>query len=139
MLNIPNDVQQFFDSIYMCDEGYGLMEKLDIYGLNFDDVAQVLKDNGFRDEAAWLLHQKKTEAYVRFYGKVITMGAYQVFDPITGVHTRYETEAEAKAALVEVAKKVLKLHCPSVVQEISNEHGDTAWTPTNMNETLVIS
>jgi hypothetical protein len=86
-----------------------------------------------------LLFYKKTELYVRTNGSIFTMGAYQVFNPLTGQHTRYETEAEAKAALVDVAKQVLEQHCPRVVQELSNENGDTTWIPTTMNETLVIS
>lgn len=87
----------------------------------------------------WFDNLKKSDAYVRFNGSVLTMGAYQVFNPLTGIHTRYETETEARAALIDVAKQVLQHHCPTVVQEISNENGDTSWTPTTMNETLVIS
>ena len=67
------------------------------------------------------------------------MGAYQVFNPLTGLHTRYETEAEAKAALVELAKSVLQYHGLSVVQELSNELGDTTWIPTQLHETLTVS
>jgi hypothetical protein len=67
------------------------------------------------------------------------MGAYQVFNPLTGVHTRYETEAEAKQALIAIAQDILKQHSPTVVQELSNENGDTVWTATKMNETLVVS
>jgi hypothetical protein len=87
----------------------------------------------------WFDQLKNSEQYVRFNGSIFTMGAYQVFNPLTGVHTRYETESEAKAALIEVAQQVLQKHCPIVVQEITNENGDTSWTPTTMNETLVIS
>lgn len=139
MIDIPQNTLDFFKELGMCADGYTVMTKLGNYGLTFDEAATRLEDNGYPRYAQWVRDQKKTEAYVRFYGSVITMGAYQVFNPLTGVHTRYETEEEAKQALVIVAQEVLKQHCPTVVQEISNENGDTAWVATTMNETLVIS
>ena len=38
------------------------------------------------------------------------MNTYQVFNPQTGTHIRCESEAEAKALLVDVAKQILLLH-----------------------------
>ena len=133
------EIDTFLKDIGMCKEGYDAMNALGNYGLTLDEAAENLKNAGYPKFAEWILEQKKTEAYVRFNGKVITMGAYQVFNSLTGVHTRYETEAEAKAALIQVAKDVLAQHCPRVVQELSNENGDTCWIPTTMNETLVVS
>lgn len=132
-------IDAFLKEIKMCQEGYNIMTKLGNYGLTLDEAAERLKNNGYVKFAEWVLEQKKTEAYVRFNGSIFTMGAYQVFNPLTGVHTRYETEAEAKAALVEVAGEVLKQHCPTVVQELSNEKGDTVWIASDLNKTLVIS
>jgi hypothetical protein len=139
MINITEDVRVFFTELGMCQEGYDAMVKINSYGLTFDEAAASLNANGYPKFAEWLLAQKKTEAYVRFYGKVITMGAYQVFNPLTGVHTRYETEAEAKQALIAIAQDILKQHSPTVVQELSNENGDSVWIATKMNETLVVS
>ena len=65
--------------------------------------------------------------------------AYQVFNPQTGQHTRYVTEAEAKAALVEVAKQVLAVHTPSVVEEITHENGDVTWVPIDFVSQLNVS
>ena len=133
------EIDAFLKDIGMCKEGYDAMNALGNYGLTLDEAAQNLSNAGYPKFAAWILDQKKTEAYVRFNGKVFTMGAYQVFNPLTGLHTRYETEQEAKQALVEIAQEVLRQHCPTVVQELSNENGDTCWIPTNMNESLVVS
>lgn len=133
------EIDTFLKDIGMCKEGYDAMNALGNYGLTLDEAANNLRNAGYPKFAEWILEQKKTEAYVRFNGKVLTMGAYQVFNPLTGVHTRYETEVEVKAALVEIAKQILEQHCPTVVQELSNENGDTCWIPTKMNETLVIS
>lgn len=133
------EIDAFLKDIGMCKEGYDAMNALGNYGLTLDEAANNLKNAGYPKFAEWILEQKKTEAYVRFNGKVLTMGAYQVFNPLTGIHTRYETEAEAKAALVEIAKQVLQQHCPTVVQELSNENGDTCWISTKLNETLIIS
>lgn len=94
---------------------------------------------GNQDMVDWLSEQKSTEYYVRNNGSVITMGAYQVFSPLTGQHTRYETEVEARAALIEIAKQILEQHCPRAVQEISNENGDTTWVPTELHKELTVS
>ena len=65
--------------------------------------------------------------------------AYQVFNPQTGQHTLYQTELEAKTALVEVAKMVLSIHTPTVVEETIHENGDVTWTPVDFASQLVIS
>lgn len=134
-----DEIDAFLREIGMCQEGYDAMNALGNYGLTLDEAAAKLNDSGYPKFAEWVLEQKKTEAYVRFNGKVITMGAYQVFNPLTGVHTRYETEAEAKQALIAIAQDILKQHSPTVVQELSNENGDTVWIATKMNEALVVS
>ena len=134
-----DEIDAFLREIGMCQEGYDAMNALGNYGLTLDEAAAKLNDSGYPKFAEWVLEQKKTEAYVRFNGKVITMGAYQVFNPLTGVHTRYETEAEAKQALIAIAQDILKQHSPTVVQELSNENGDTVWIATKMKEELTVS
>ena len=134
-----DEIDAFLREIGMCQEGYDVMNALGNYGLTLDEAAAKLNNSGYPKFAEWVLEQKKTEAYVRFNGKVITMGAYQVFNPLTGVHTRYETEVEAKQALIAIAQDILKQHSPTVVQELSNENGDTVWIAIKMNETLVVS
>jgi hypothetical protein len=122
-----------------CEEGIQICIDNNYFGMDCDEVIKELIKIDKKDHARGLLSYKSTELYVRMNGSQFTMGAYQVFNPLTGQHTRYETEAEAKAALIEVAKKVLAQHCPRVIQELSNENGDTTWIPTNMNETLIVS
>jgi len=134
-----DEIDAFLREIGMCQEGYDVMNALGNYGLTLDEAAAKLNASGYPKFAGWVLEQKKTEAYVRFNGSIITMGAYQVFNPLTGVHTKYETEAEAKQALIAIAQDILKQHSPTVVQELSNENGDTVWIATKMNETLVVS
>lgn len=122
-----------------CQEGYRFGVENNLIGGDYDDAITFCANNGKQEFADWLTIQKSTEYYVRNNGSILTMGAYQVFNPLTGQHTRYETEADAKAALIEISKEVLKQHCPTVVQELSNENGDTTWIPTDLNKTLVIS
>lgn len=131
--------KEFLQQQQACTDGIQACIDNNYIGLEYSDVVKNFISNDQKDYAGWLLEQKSTEAYVMANGSVITMGAYQVFNPLTGLHTRYETENEAKTALIEIAKQVLEQHCPKVIQELSNENGDTTWIPTNMNESLVVS
>lgn len=130
--------KEFLQQFDGCTEGYRFGLENNLIDGDYDAAIAFCNANGRPEFGGWLEHQKSTEAYVRLNGSIFTMGAYQVFNPITGQHTRYETEAEAKAALIEVAKEVLIHHSPRVVQELSNENGDTTWLPTDMHETLEI-
>lgn len=67
------------------------------------------------------------------------MISYQVFNPLTGTHTKYETEEEAKSALIKVQEEILSLHGANVVQEVLNENGDTTWIPTEIHKNLKVS
>jgi transposase-like protein len=131
--------RQFYINYGACVDGYKAVLELGLLDKELTEVEQSLRLNNFVEYADWLLTIKSNEKYVRENGSIFTMGAYQVFNPLTGQHARYETEDEAKLALIEVAKQVLQQHCPTVVQELSNENGDTTWIPTAMNETLTIS
>lgn len=131
--------KSFLTDVNSCVEGYRFGLENNLIDGEYDDAIKFCSENGRQDFADWLIQQKNTEYYVRNNGSILTMGAYQVFNPLTGQHARYETEADAKAALIEISKEVLKQHCPTVVQELSNENGDTTWIPTDLNKTLVIS
>ena len=67
------------------------------------------------------------------------MSTYRVFNPLTGTHIRCESEASAKAALVDVAKQVLVAHTPSVNLEIVHENGDVTWQPVDFVSRLVVT
>ena len=131
--------EEFLKSQDACQEGIQTVIDNNIIGIEYNLAIRQLIDLNEQDYAGWMIEQKKTEAYVRANGSVFTMNAYQVFNPLTGQHTRYETEEEAKGALVEIAKQVLAQHVPVVVQELANENGDTTWIPTTMHETLNVS
>jgi hypothetical protein len=131
--------KEFLGDVDSCLEGYRFGLENNLIDNDYDAAIKFCAENGHQDFANWLIEQKTTEKYVRANGSVIIMGAYQVFNPLTGLHTKYETEAEAKSALIEVAQAILNQQCPKVIQEISNENGDTTWIPTNMNESLVVS
>mgnify|MGYP003339374226 CR=1 FL=1 len=131
--------QEFLTLANVCEAGQKCADDGNYIGVEYDEVIKDLLRRDLKEDAGWLQQQKSTELYVRMNGSQFTMGAYQVFNPLTGQHTRYETEAEAKAALVEVGKQLLVQYCPQVIQELSNENGDTTWIPTTMNQTLTIS
>jgi hypothetical protein len=117
------------DVMGACDIGPDFIEKNNLWGQPDESViCPALKAAGLNDAADWWLAQKKTEKFVRYNGKEFTLVAYQIFNPLTGLHTRYETEAEATAALIEAAKAILVQHLPTVCRELSNENGDKCWT-----------
>lgn len=132
-------IDEFLAGVNICADGVVAMQEVGTYGFSVDEAAQKLKEAGHRDFAAWLLKQKNTEAYVRFNGSQFTMGAYQIHNPLTGQHTRYETEEEAKAALIQIATEILAIHHPTVVRELSNENGDVTWIPTQLIEQLKVT
>lgn len=131
--------KQFLTEVNSCLEGYRFGLENNLIDGDYDFAIDFCSKNGKQEFADWLITQKSTEYYVKNNGSILTMGAYQVFNPLTGKHTRYETEELARLALIDIAKLVLNEYCPTVVQELSNENGDTTWIATNMNETLIIS
>ena len=131
--------KELLDALGNCGDGPAFIEANNLWGKTDEEVLRAMKDAGVLEPVFFWRQAKSSEAFVRYFGSIFTMGAYQVFNPLTGLHTRYETEAEAKAALVELAKSVLQYHGLSVVQELSNELGDTTWIPTQLHETLTVS
>ena len=125
------------DQMGACNIGPDFIEANNLWGQPDESViCPALRVAGLNDAADWWLEQKKTEKFVRCNGKVITMTSkYQVFNPLTGLHTQYETEAEAKEALAKVCESVIDHHKPTVCQEIVNENGDAAWTSIDMVST----
>lgn len=130
--------KEFLTDVHSCIEGYRFGLENNLIGIDYDEAISFCINNGKQDFADWLKDQKTTEAYIKANGKEIIMGAYQVFNPFTGQYAKYNTEQEARTALIEIAKQVLEQHCPAVVQELSNENGDTTWIPTTINATLNI-
>ena len=131
--------QDFLNKLEACQPAQDFISAHNLWSKTEQEILDAMRAENLTQYIDWWTSQKSTEKFVRANGSVITMGAYQVFNPLTGEHTRYGTEAEAKAALVEVAKAIMSQYPNLVNQEISNENGDTTWIPTNMNESLIIS
>lgn len=53
--------------------------------------------------------------------------AYQVFNPLTGQHTRCESEQTAKELMLDFALQVVMTQKPTVAKEIVHENGDVTW------------
>lgn len=130
--------KEFLVDVNSCTEGYRYGLENNLIGGDYDSAINFCNTNGQPEFGQWLQEQKSTEAYVRANGSVIIMGAYQVFNPITGQHTRYETETEARNALIEVQKVILNNYGATIVQELLNEKGDATWIPTDIHKTLEI-
>jgi hypothetical protein len=52
---------------------------------------------------------------------------YQVFNPLTGQHTRCASEQAAKELMLDFALQVVMAHQPTVAKEIIHENGDVTW------------
>ena len=63
---------------------------------------------------------------------------YQVFNPLTGLHTQYESEVEAKEAYAKLCETIIKNYKPTVCQEIVNENGDSAWSLIDMTSAIKV-
>jgi hypothetical protein len=70
----------------------------------------------------------KSEDYVRFNGMEITMSeSYQIFNPLTGVHTICPNPESAQTLVAEIAKAVLENNKVTACKELRNENGDAVW------------
>lgn len=52
---------------------------------------------------------------------------YQVFNPLTGQHTRCASEQAAKEMLLDFALQVVMNYPPTVAKEVTHENGDVTW------------
>lgn len=67
------------------------------------------------------------------------MNAYQVFSPLTGQHTRYETIEEAKAAFIDIVQEIFKNYPTFVNEEFIQPNGDVTWVPTAAFDKIIIT
>lgn len=110
----------------------------DLWGKPESYVVEFLTAHGYLEDLNWYQTQKKTEKFVRYTGKEITMtDTYQVFDPITGQHTEYDNEEAARAAAVEISQQILNIHKISLCRVIRNENGDEAWTAATFTNPII--
>lgn len=121
-----------------CTPGYRYALEHNLIGMEWDDAIAYCEQHN-SEWADWGKRQKTTESYVRANGSKIIMGkSFQVFNPITGTHTEYPSEAAAREAIVVISQDILKQHSIRLVQSISNENGDQAWIPTTLSQPVVI-
>ena len=99
----------------------GMWDKPEMECLAFCMTNKLFKD------VAWYIKQRETEKFVRYTGKVFTMGQYQVFNPLTGMHKFCTTEEEAKQEIADISLAILNANKITVCREMSNEHGHTTW------------
>lgn len=131
--------KEFLQQTNACTDGYRFVLSAGLVGGDYDAAILYCRSNGEVDYGDWLEEQKTTEAYVRANGmEIIMLEKFKVFDPYTGQYTEYASEAEAKAALLLIAQKVIDEHQFSLIRAISNEKGDEAWTPISVNSFTVI-
>lgn len=131
--------ENLLSTLGACQEGIDVASQNNYFGQSYYDVIKDLLSKGEREFAGWMVEQTKTELYVRATGGVITMNqTYQVFNPLTGTHTEYSDEASARVAMVEISNQVLQNYPINIVQSISNENGDTAWTATTLSNPLTV-
>jgi hypothetical protein len=109
------------------------------WGKPESEVLAYMLKNKLQKDLTWYLEQRKTEKFIRYVGKVITMGKYQVFNPLTGTHTVCETEAEAKTLMADIAKQFMERNPISVCRELSNELGHATWIPEQIENPFIIT
>jgi hypothetical protein len=52
---------------------------------------------------------------------------YQVFNPLTGQHTKCPSENSAKEIVADISLQVIKAYPSTTVIEILHENGDVTW------------
>ena len=132
--------EEFLKTQNACAEGVQSAFENNFVGQEYSDAIRGFITIDQKDFAGWLIEQKSTEVYVRANGEVITMTTnYQVFNPLTGLHNRYTSEAEAKEALAGICEAIIDNYKPTVCQEMTNENGDSAWTAIDLMATRKVT
>ena len=142
IIHTPEEVDQFFAKFggKVCKDSEAFCKEKGIWGLSPRDGLAALEAAGETKWADYLRKIINSPEYVKYNGKVITMGTtYQVFDPLTASHAEYPNEEAARAAVIEISTRILEHYQVNVLQSMSNENGDTAWAPSNLSTPLVIS
>lgn len=130
--------RELMDALNACELAEAFLGPTNLWDAPASIVERSLKEQGKMQELYWWREARKSPQFVRFYGKEITVISYKVFDPTTGLHTTYDTKAEAEKAYAEVALKIVQMHGPNIVRAIRNENGDEAWEPIPDDEQSVV-
>lgn len=130
--------QELLETIGACEEAKIFITENNLWQQPESVVVESILNAGHTQYHNWWLQQKNTEKFIRYTGKELVMGAFKVFDPLTGEHSSFDDEESAKACLIEISKNILKKHCPIVVRSLRNEYGDETWIPTDIHERIEI-
>lgn len=121
--------REFLQAINTPLDMYRYIFEHNIVNIEYDETVEFLEKNNQFLWAWWLNKQKESEVYVRANGSIITMNEkYQVFNPLTGMHTACDTEDDMKKLVLDISQQIVDAYKVSVNQEITNENGDAAWT-----------
>lgn len=64
---------------------------------------------------------------------------YQVFNPLTGIHTQCPSEQAAKEMVVDIAEQIIKNFVPTVNIEIPHDNGDVTWQPVDFASQIKVA
>ena len=132
--------KEFLETQNACANGVQAVIENNFIGQEYSNVIRGFIAINQKDFAGWLIEQKSTEAYVRGNGNIMTTGkVYQVFNPLTGTHTEYQTETEAKLEISKIYKEIIATHKPTVCQSISNENGDSTWISVDIVKSIEVT
>lgn len=63
---------------------------------------------------------------------------FKVFDPYTGSYTDYNSEIEARAALLATAQKILDQNEFSFIHSVINENEEEKWSSIPVSSFVVV-
>ena len=131
--------RELMEAIGACNTGPDFFTEQNLWGQPEDIVVNAMRQAGMQKEEDWWFEQKKTEKFVRYFGSQLTMSdVYQVFNPETGQHEQCSSRELAVQKMTEIAQLILNKHRITVVQELRNEHGDTAWVASDLSTEVTV-
>jgi len=130
--------KEFLQKTDACKGGYQVALENNLIGKPYDEVISYLYNNGFKDDADWLLDQKNTVIYIKESGNVIINGyRIQPFDIYSKIYNTVESLVEdyqnAKNKWIEENK-----HTISVDSVITDINGNETWKNIDLNSYIPI-
>jgi hypothetical protein len=130
--------KEFLEKAGACKGGYQVALENNLIGKPYDEVISYLYNNGFKDDADWLLDQKNTIIYIKESGNVIINGyRIQPFDIYSKIYNTVESLTEdyqnAKNKWIEENKYII-----SVDIAITDINGNETWKNIDLNSYIPI-
>lgn len=111
-----------------CQEGVQFAIENNLFGKDMKEVKAFCASAQKTDFYIWCKERVESAEYVKSKGNYFMTNKYKVFNPLNGLHVTCNSLEEAANATKEVAMDLLKgFYEHPVIQEVSNESGDTAW------------